>query len=78
MDAKFVLFFNRLDCAALSVWQVGMIRFLRPSLCLTQVQPRSHSAIAHATDVMGRSNAVLNLKEKKKPFFFFRFVEDGG
>jgi hypothetical protein len=36
----------------------------------SQISPRSHSAIAHATDVTGRSDVVLNLKEKKKPFSF--------
>jgi hypothetical protein len=40
--------------------------------------PKSHSAIAYVTDVTGRSDVVLNLKEKKKPFSFFRLVEGGG
>jgi hypothetical protein len=36
----------------------------------SQVPSSSHSASAHATDVTGRSDVVLNLKEKKKPFSF--------
>jgi hypothetical protein len=34
----------------------------------SQISPSSHRA--HATDVTGRSDVVLNLKEKKKPFSF--------
>jgi hypothetical protein len=39
-----------------------MIQFLRPYPCLLRF-PQGHP-IAHATDVTGRSDVVLNLKEK--------------
>jgi hypothetical protein len=39
-----------------------MIQFLRPYPCLLRL-PQGR-LIAHVTNVTGRSNAVLNLKEK--------------
>jgi hypothetical protein len=68
MDAKSMRFFYSLDCAALSIWHVGMIQFLRPYPRLF----RFHQGrpITYAINVMGGSDVVLNLK-KEKTFFFF-------